>query len=255
MILYEGPSRLDESERIVVIATDSGNRKTGPMTQIWILNAEHDPYESIRQRRNKSVCGSCPFQGTWNNKKKKIENRVCYVNLGQAPMSVWKKYKRGGYKKPNAQERCKYLNGRRVRIGAYGDPAAMPLTLLKIIVNESADHTGYSHQLLTIDRSRADEIAQYVMCSVDNKAQLAEAERRGYRAFLTVPKGQSVEGLSVLQCLNASQGLTCDQCRLCSGNRIHDKRSIRMGKPRPASKAPSIYIEAHAAVGNNHKWS
>ena len=48
--------------------------------------------------------------------------RSCYVTVFQAPPVIWKAYKAGKY--PKAQNLQGLFAGKRVRLGAYGDPAA-----------------------------------------------------------------------------------------------------------------------------------
>ena len=44
VVLYDGPSKLDRSKNVIVIATfSSQNRKTGDMIQTWILVKDHTP--------------------------------------------------------------------------------------------------------------------------------------------------------------------------------------------------------------------
>ena len=49
LVLYDGPSVLDPSSDVVVIATlSSANVKTGNMIQTWILVKNHTPVEASK---------------------------------------------------------------------------------------------------------------------------------------------------------------------------------------------------------------
>ena len=93
-ILWEGLSPIDQKP-IVCIVTGLGkgksqNPKTGHMGQTWIIRQDIPPHEGHKNGENRSVCGSCPHAG--------YNNGSCYVRWFQAPLSVYKCYKRGGYK-------------------------------------------------------------------------------------------------------------------------------------------------------------
>jgi len=94
------------------------------MEQLWILSAELGPLEAIRQDANQGVCGTCPLQGEFDPTVGKMVGRVCYVNLGQAPLSIWNAFQRGTYPPCKQALHEPYLQSRDIRLGAYGDPAA-----------------------------------------------------------------------------------------------------------------------------------
>ena len=93
-IVWQGPSPIDGAP-LVAVATGlrrpSENRKTGPMVQVWILRADLAPSDAVESGADASVCGDCPLRGLG------FKARACYVNVGQAPQSVWRAYKRGVY--------------------------------------------------------------------------------------------------------------------------------------------------------------
>jgi hypothetical protein len=252
VVLYRGKSMLGGDDDIVVVATlHSDNRKTGNMIQVWILMADMDPYEAIRRNRNQGVCGKCFFQGTWNPETEKYEARVCYVNLGHAPLQIYRSYQQGRYPEYWPGDHDSLFLCRKIRWGAYGDPAAVPIPVIRRFLRLCAfDRTGYSNQLFWIDRRRAETLAQWFMCSCHTPAQLAEAERRGWRAFLTVPDEvldkrprqrtpawqKAID--CCIECPYTSHGVACVDCRLCNGYE---------------SSAKSVFIGAHGAVGRNLK--
>jgi hypothetical protein len=235
-IVYEGPSLIGDGAPIVGILTlDSANEKTGNMLQLWILPVERSPLDAMQSNDNSAICGNCPLQGWFDTDAGKMIDRVCYVNVGQAPEGIWRKYWRDGY--PNYVRRTHehYLEGREIRLGAYGDPAALPVPLLRYLTEACDSHTGYSHQLFSIPRNRADKVAEFCMCSCENTAQHNEALRRGWRAFTVIRPDQPAPAKSV-ECPFYSHGVKCIDCGLCKGSGM---------------QAKSVYVIAHAKTGLN----
>lgn len=234
VVLYEGKSLLSD-QRIVAIATfKSSNEKTGDMVQVWILPADLDPLQAIQTNDNSGACGRCALQGT-ADESGKMHNRVCYVNVGQAPLGIWRAWQSGSY--PQFDKRLDewLLKDREIRIGAYGDPAALPVSLVRYLATVGRSWTGYSHQLLWIRRDRADALSELLMCSTHNKAQLAEARRRGYRSFHAIPAGAPAPADSV-ECPFYTANVQCRDCQLCQGT---------------SKQAKDVYVIAHAKVGLN----
>ena len=63
--LWRGPSRFDGSPVGVVVTglrEPSGNGKTGPLLQAWILAENEAPHDAQRSGHDASVCGSCPLR-------------------------------------------------------------------------------------------------------------------------------------------------------------------------------------------------
>ena len=226
-VFYNGPSQIDGSP-IVGIATDgSKNAKTGRMVQTWILRADREPHLAAVDGSDVSICGTCPHRhdpGTGA--------RTCYVTTHRAPLSVYRRWKRGGYPR---------LAGigfeAPLRLGSYGDPGALPLdTVADLVSRAPLGHTGYTHRW----RERPD-LRSYLMASTDSYTETQEAQRLGWRTFrVRASNGPSFSrvrngGLTApreIECLSDSVGRQCADCRLCAGAQ------------RPAA---SIWIAAHGS--------
>src|SRR5690606_19236104 len=160
---------------IVMIGTGFGtkstNRKTGDMIQTWILRQDLLPTEAIKTDDDKSICGNCPLRGIGGG-----VHRACYVNLGQAPNNVYRTYRAGGY---GRLPELRFFNGRAVRLGSYGDPAAVPLELVASIASAAAGHTGYTHQWRTCDQ----RLREWCMASADSVGDYRAAKALGWRVF------------------------------------------------------------------------
>lgn len=234
-VLYEGKSLIG-SEEIVCIATlESKNGKTGNMVQVWIVPKDEDPLDAVQHGQNSGACGRCALQGKWDEQLQKMVGRVCYVNLGQAPKQIYRSYKAGKYSKYNRRIHEFLLVEREIRLGAYGDPAALPVPLVRYFATVGSGWTGYSHQLFWIDQRRANELAKYVMCSCHTKAQHAEARRRGWRSFVAIHEGQSApEG--AVECPYYTHEVQCIDCQLCQGT---------------SKRAKDVYVISHGKVGAN----
>jgi len=218
-VLYEGPSMLDGSP-IVVIATGfkakPGNAKTGDMIQTWIMRADLHPVVAL-DGEDRSVCGDCPHRRgpSYVTAKGKVKKgkRTCYVEVGKAPAAVWRCYQRGGYAPlPSAE----MLIGRKLRLGSYGDPAAVPAAVWLPLVAACDGHSGYTHQWREPVGAWARGILQ---ASCDGMADYLEATAHGWGTFHVVPKGTALPS-GVAHCAASKERgakTTCAACLLCSG--------------------------------------
>lgn len=220
MIVYEGPSVLNAAPIVGIITgltTPSTNVKTGPMAQLWILDGETEPHLAVKSGHDASVCGDCPARGKW-----------CYVTTFQGPLSIYRTWKRGGYQPYNAD----LLEGVALRLGAYGDPAALPLSIIEEITKNVDRYTGYTHAWRYCSKG----FRQYCMASVDSLEESVDAQRAGWRTFrVTAPGEHKTKGESVCPAsAEAAIDITCFDCGACDGHR------------RPTVKS-NIVIEAHGS--------
>ena len=68
-----------------------------------------------------------------------------------------------------------------VRLGTYGDPAAVPASIWSDLVAYSDGHTGYTHQWRTSPGLRG-----LCMASVDSEEEAIEAWALGWRTFRVI---------------------------------------------------------------------
>ena len=210
-IIYKGPSLLD-GQPIVVIATYSNrNTKTGHVVQTYILRSDINPLEASKTGADFSICGNCPMRGepTTDPNRKIAKGRKCYVNLGQGVLIVFKSFLRGVYKEGDPAEMGR---GRFVRVGTYGDPAAVPQRVWELLLSDADGFTAYTHQ-----RPWRPEIA---MQSVDSHAQALAHWEVGNRTFRVIADiGQIDHANEVLCPASKEMGrrVQCAECRLCAG--------------------------------------
>lgn len=238
-IVYEGPSMLDGAPIIVIVTgltQDSENDKTGGTLQTWIMRADMDPMEAIRRGADISICGNCKHRGpvaaivaagldptvTYG------KGRSCYVNIGQAPLNVWRTAQKGRYERKAPKG---LGTGRKIRVGSYGDPAAAPLWVWEDLHHGATKITpGYSHQWRDFP-----ELAPYCMASVDSLSEYAAAKLLGFRAFrVSIDDFKLPTETGCPAAAENGKRTTCDRCGLCSGTKI---------------VAKDIVIQAHGTAG------
>ncbi len=205
-ILYEGKSQLD-GEPIVYIATlSTSNRKTGDMVQTWILRSDLEPTEASKQGKDVSICGNCPQR--WHS------GGACYVNIGQAPLAIYRAYKKGVYSKFDIEIHAPILASRKIRLGAYGDPSAVPFEINKTLTEIATGHTGYTHQIAhkNFDKRYID----ILQVSADTPKQAQKFQSLGAKTFrVALPNDHLFD--NEIECLSESKGINCIDCGLCDG--------------------------------------
>ena len=146
-IIYEGQSLLDNKPIVVVAIPKSSNDKTGDMLQTIIMRSDIDPITASRTGEDYSICGSCVHRGIpHNGKSGGAKKRSCYVMLLMV-LSVYKAYKKGNYRRIQGHDAIASIGlGLMVRLGTYGDPAAVPSYIWESLLSDAEGHTGYSHQ-------------------------------------------------------------------------------------------------------------
>jgi len=153
--------------------------------------------------------------------------RSCYVHLGQGPHIVAEAWKRGIYEdhtRASAATLTELFSGHGVRLGAYGDPAAIPPRIIRAILAEAAYWTGYTHS-----PELAPHLKPYVMASAHAPAHAAKLQARGWRTFRIAPKGDVARMRGEALCpasKEAGKKTTCDRCQACDGKLKGRKANI-----------------------------
>ena len=217
-IIYKGPSLLD-GKPIVAIATWSNrNTKTGAVVQTYILRSDINPLEASKTGEDFSICGDCTMRGEVNDdpKRKQAKGRRCYVNLGQGVLIVYKSFLRGVYDMANTKAGRNTLGRARfVRVGTYGDPAAVPAFIWEQLLAEADTFTAYSHQ-----SGWRPDIA---MQSADNKAEALDHWKAGRRTFRVIADLGELDKTNEALCpasKEAGRRVQCTACKLCKGSSL-----------------------------------
>ena len=224
-VVYKGKSKLDGKPIVGIITRFSANRKTGAMDQLWILRKDINPLTAVKTGGDVSVCGDC--------KHRPALGGTCYVKVFQAPNQVWKTYKAGRYEDVPFHQISSKVFGGAIRLGAYGDPAALPVELLLLIVKGYRKYTGYTHQW-----KRFPTVGKLCMASTDNLSEYLEAKSLGMRSFRVTESYDTLQNGEII-CPSDKVGLTCIECGLCDGNN--------------KAKAKDIVIQVHGARKNKFK--
>ena len=241
-IIYRGPSALD-GKPIVAIASGvlrrSKNSKTGGMLQTYILVDGMHPMDANKSGCDFSICGNCPHRGkpSTDPKRKLAENRSCYVNLGQGVLQTWRALQRGNY--PDISNNPEALTAigrdRKVRIGTYGDGAAVPSYVWNTLLFKASGHTAYSHQACL---EGAHFNPHIFMRSVDSLSEAVAAWMQGHRTFRVIAHVRDLIRDKEILCPATTHGATCESCGLCKGS---------------DTSAKSIAIVAHGTGAGHFK--
>jgi len=216
VIIYEGPSLID-GKPIVVIANSlkvNKNRKTGNMIQTWILRTDIHPNDALKTGDDYSVCGNCIHRGEYDKKTDTVKKRTCYVNLRKDGVySIYHAYKRGSY--PVCEfKHMQLFKDRHVRIGSYGDPAAVPMYVWDILTDNCKDYTGYTHQWNWCNSG----LSKYCMASVETVCGYEIAKDMGWRTVRLIQNENEDRSKNEIKCpAQLNENVHCDKCTFCDG--------------------------------------
>tara|TARA_R100001443_G_scaffold116613_2_gene137588 strand:+ start:9498 stop:10364 length:867 start_codon:yes stop_codon:yes gene_type:complete len=240
LVLYKGISLLDNETPIMIVMSgftkDSSNVKTGGLVQLYILPVHETPKDTYFGTYKKggivpsrlSVCGDCKYNG----------NNGCYVRWATLG-SIWKAAK-DQPAIPTTLTR-EFLKGLRVRVGAAGDPAAVPASVWNKILGSCENFTGYTHQW---NKPQFQNLQDLFVASVDNARENEKARALGWSTFFVTDNEEEAknEGIRCLASAGKSDthGLptTCATCMLCNGQ---------------SRKQKTITEVLHGATNTQHK--
>src|SRR5262245_42591507 len=134
-VFYVGPSMLTGDSIVGLLTGLDGrslNPKTGPMVQAWILRTDRPPMDAKRANLDDAICGDCKLRG------RDGRDSGCYVPAWQAPHQVWKQWRSGAYLEATWPQLQALVEGRHLRCGAYGDPAAVPYEVWRLLLVTTA---------------------------------------------------------------------------------------------------------------------
>lgn len=209
-VVYKGPSHINGDDIVAILTLHSQNRKIGDMAQLWILPAHVSPLEAVETGEDQSICGECQLRH--------YKGGACYVYVGQEPRAVWDAWKNCSY--PNLPlKHFDQLAGLSIRLGAYGDPVAVPIQILNELYKFSANHTAYTHQWQYPEFAA---LKQLCMASVDSAEEYHEAVGQNWRTYRVMAPGEELQ-LGEIWCPHPETGVQCKDCNLCSGSLLKAK--------------------------------
>jgi hypothetical protein len=242
-ILWRGPSELDRAP-ITVIATGldgARNRKTGPgLIQTYIIRSDMAPIEASRTGADASICGDCQHRGKADGTR--AIGRSCYVNLSWGPSVVYRTMLAGRYDHLDVESAGDLFRGRRVRLGTYGDPAAVPISFWSALLTNAGRITGYTHQW-----RRFPEFSSYCMASADSADDRAAARMLGFRTFRVLSDHDTLDRNEVSCPASAEAGhrTTCAACLACGGNSSRARADIAI---RAHGVGAAHYLNRYSVV-------
>jgi len=216
IILYKGKSQFD-NKPIMVVATGFGkstNKKTGNVIQTWILRRDIPPIIAIKLGHDYSICGDCKARHFGS----------CYVNIAHGPHNVYYAFHNDSYV-DFKEEHLELFKNRTIRIGSYGDPASVPVSVWKDICSVTDGHMGYTHQWNT--RFVDPELKNYCMASCDNEKEYIKAKALGWRTFrIRLSNNDALQGSEFVCPASQEAGVktSCEKCKACMGTESHTKK-------------------------------
>lgn len=221
-VVWEGESPAG-GQIVAVMTLKTSNVKTGAMAQLWILPALTEPHRAVKDGTDSSVCGMCP--------QRHYLDGSCYVLPFQAPLQVWKSWKKGLYKPYEGQPIGQ------LRLGAYGDPAMLPFDVVSNLIDNAIGYTGYTSQWSAkwFDK-RYVGVLQLSTNHITSKT--CKKKHPAGKQFITIPT-TTVEPVNAITCLAETRlGMTCSACMLCDGK----------------SKDVQITVHGQKSKKFDHKW-
>lgn len=232
-VFYDGPSLIDGAPIIGIAVLESSNVKTGNMVQTYILRADMAPLAAIASGDDASICGDCAHRGDKQTKRA----RTCYVDVAKSVQSVFAAWVRGAYPQVAPSDGARIVAGRVVRIGSYGDPAAIPARHWRALIRRATGHTGYTHQWR---QWFARGLRAIVMASADSASDRDTARAMGWRTFRVRTADEPLAAREIV-CPASPEGgdrRQCITCQACDG------------APRGAAQA-SVAIIVHGAMARH----
>jgi hypothetical protein len=214
---WAGPSRIEGSPIMVLVTGLKGstNVKTGDMVQSYIVRSDMDPLEALRTGLDVAQCGGCGFMAE-SYDGKTWQGRSCYVRVEQAPLGIYRARARGNVPRVTLSELSELTRNRMCRLGAYGDPAAVPLAVWDAYCRYAAGWTGYTHQAAN---KRLRDVLKYCQISADSEGDARAAKSAGIGSFRVLAEGQSALPFEMRCPASKEAGYvsTCAECKACSG--------------------------------------
>lgn len=246
-IAWKGPSLFDGAPIAVVVTnlgtTFSRNAKCGrSMAQATILRTDMHPQDAILTGKDFSICATCKHRGycATNSRGVVTTTRSCYVTL-KSVFSIYHALKRGSYPRMDPGAISAQIRHRAVRrgtpnalrIGSYGDPAAVPTWVWNDLARDVKVVTGYSHEWKHCDQT----LQSLMMASVDTPEEAREAQAMGWRTFRILTPDQRPAPTEIM-CRSVRTGATCQSCGLCAGTALKAKH---VAMPLHGSKRVYFY--------------
>lgn len=212
LVAWRGPSVFDGSPVRVIVYTLEGskNGKLGSVVQVMFAPDEVAPNIAVKSGGDSAVCGDCPHRPQLLG--------TCYVVPNLPIVVPWHET---ADRPADLVAACRAIatSGLPLRIGAWGDPAAVPFkvvaALARAATHGKSRHAGYTRQWRSCDQRFRD----LLMASVISPKERAEAHQLGWRTFrIRAPAMPVLRGEAMCPASpEAGKKTTCSKCVACSG--------------------------------------
>lgn len=234
VVFWRGPSELTGDPIMCIAGQRTINAKTGPMIQVWILRADIGPIEAVKQGGDDAICGDCKLRGDFG------KDRACYVQWFRAPVNIFRSHTLEW----SLERFALAVDGKQIRLGAYGDPVAVPVHVWESVLRLAAGWTGYTHQWRWCDAA----FKRFLMASVDSLIEQREAASRGWRTFRVRASSDDALITTEVSCPASDEmnhRTTCAKCSLCRGHArpAKDVAIIAHGQPRSVNVFKRVDFE------------
>jgi hypothetical protein len=226
-VIWQGPSEIGRGQVVIALTWRNDVAKLGPMVQAWILNADVAPHVAVSTGDDEACCGDCPRRVGHTRPLADMPAGFdpvgrCYVNTAAGAREVYAALPT--YERMSPADAAARLTGQRLRIGAYGDPAAHA-AIWPILTRYTSGRTGYTHH-----PDKAPILRGLVMASADTAAQASRLRAEGwgtYRARAVTRDGtpEPLERYESICPATAEGGkvgeINCFTCLRCDGSLRH----------------------------------
>ena len=132
--------------------------------------------------------------------------------------------------------------GRKIRLGAYGDPAAAPKVLWEAVVSQAESFTGYTHQWRLVD------LQDLCMASCETASERALAKDRGYRTYRITTALETGDGHITVP-TTPGLGVTIDR-EFVAANPSERNVSIATGGWNTGTETESVLVQSRRPRAN-----
>jgi hypothetical protein len=243
VVLWRGPSQFDQTPIVVILTYRSKNKKTGNILQVYILPDKDSPLYNLASNGGQSVCHECPLR------PKPWGCGACYVQVNRDPQHVWKAFQAGRY-----DDGFEALNARlpklpdTVRVGAYGDPLAVPDVVWLRLKIRFRVMLGYTHAWYTTHTT-----LRYWRATCHSQPDITIARRMGWKVFVVTSSAAALRHRPhhLIPCSTVTNpGTTCVECGRCNTfSTCHNPERIAIPVHGPFNK-----IKAYRRMAAERGW-
>jgi len=219
-VLYEGKSALpgqEDRDIVAILVKENSNEKMGgaDVAQVYILSQEDKPQELVNSGKDDSICGDCPFRA----------GQGCYVIPFQGPGAVYRAWLRGKAYEHGIDNAKTWLRAhpRKIRLGAYGDPAAVPQHVWQALLTADIIAMGLLGYTRQWNKPQFQFLRSYCMASIMNLVEFAAAQAMGWNTFRSRHDSDGKLPCEI-QCpadkvvYGKNPPSKCVKCGICMGN-------------------------------------